>query len=55
MEIEDNAIIKKTNNLPWVEKYRPPSINELISHDSIIRVCKHLYNILLIFSIKIYE
>ncbi|XP_074658799.1 replication factor C subunit 5-like [Tubulanus polymorphus] len=27
---------KKTTNLPWVEKYRPKSLNDLISHKDII-------------------
>jgi replication factor C subunit 3/5 len=26
--------------LPWVEKYRPKSLDELISHDDIITTCK---------------
>lgn len=46
MEIEsqkqeiDNKIIKKKDgiekNLPWVEKYRPHQISDLISHKYII-------------------
>ena len=26
--------------LPWVEKYRPNSLDELIAHEDIISICK---------------
>lgn len=29
----------KKENLPWVEKYRPAKLVDLISHDSIIQTC----------------
>lgn len=30
--------------LPWVEKYRPNSLDELIAHEDIISICRHYYN-----------
>lgn len=30
---------QKKENLPWVEKYRPSNLKDLISHDSIINTC----------------
>lgn len=30
---------KRRDALPWVEKYRPTSFDELISHDNILRTC----------------
>lgn len=32
------------NNLPWVEKYRPKSLEELISHEDIIKTIKRFMN-----------
>ena len=32
--------VVKNENLPWVEKYRPSKLIDLISHDSIIQTCK---------------
>jgi replication factor C subunit 3/5 len=29
-----------TQALPWVEKYRPKTLGDLISHDDIINTCK---------------
>ena len=33
--------IKEVNNqsIPWVEKYRPQTLSDLISHDDIISTC----------------
>jgi replication factor C subunit 3/5 len=31
-----------TDNLPWVEKYRPNSLNEMVSHEEIIQVLNKL-------------
>ena len=28
------------DTLPWVEKYRPNSLSELIAHEEIIQICK---------------
>lgn len=30
----------KTSQLPWIEKYRPKSLSELIAHDEIINIRK---------------
>ena len=39
----NNNLIKIDNNyLPWVEKYRPNNINEIISHDQNIKTIKKL-------------
>ena len=35
-EQETKAINKGYDTLPWIEKYRPSSLNEIISHDEII-------------------
>lgn len=39
MEIDGAAKPNKADSLPWVEKYRPSSFTELISHDAIINTC----------------
>lgn len=31
-----------SKNLPWVEKYRPKQLNELVSHQEIIKTCELL-------------
>ncbi|XP_023229209.1 replication factor C subunit 5-like [Centruroides sculpturatus] len=36
MAIEEDIVVEKKINLPWVEKYRPAKLNELISHEDII-------------------
>lgn len=40
MDIEEKTVEKVANknvpSLPWVEKYRPSHLNELISHQSIL-------------------
>ncbi len=38
MEIEDHS--DGRNSLPLVEKYRPESLDEIISHNDIINTCK---------------
>ncbi len=30
--------ISNNNNIPWIEKYRPKNLNDIIAHDEIIRV-----------------
>lgn len=35
--INRNELIKES--LPWVEKYRPNSLNDLIAHEDIISIC----------------
>lgn len=27
-------------NLPWVEKYRPSKLDELVAHEEIVKTCK---------------
>ena len=34
---ESTSSPKTPRNLPWVEKYRPAALDELISHEDIIR------------------
>jgi hypothetical protein len=48
--IEPSDGSRRKANLPWVEKYRPNALEELISHDDIVRtirkfisqVCKYV-------------
>lgn len=51
MEIErdTNADYKDNlkKSLPWVEKYRPESLDDLISQDHIIKTCMHIFQTLL--------
>jgi Holliday junction resolvasome RuvABC ATP-dependent DNA helicase subunit len=49
MEIETTKVVPQTQterknfeNLPWVEKYRPTTFNDLISHDNIIKTLDKL-------------
>jgi hypothetical protein len=30
------------NGLPWVEKFRPASLGDLVAHDDIIAICTSL-------------
>jgi hypothetical protein len=32
----DSSLHKAAGNLPWVEKYRPASLDQLVSHGDII-------------------
>ena len=34
--------VKSYNSLPWVEKYRPKSLDELIAHEDIIKILNKL-------------
>ena len=43
-QIEKIAAVKQS--LPWVEKYRPSSLSELIAHEDIISICMFLYGII---------
>jgi replication factor C subunit 3/5 len=44
--VDENAISKAPINpkdsLPWVEKYRPNSLEELIAHEEIIQILNKL-------------
>ena len=42
---------KKT--LPWIEKYRPSTLHDLISHEEIIRTRTHIFLFLVYCSIRI--
>ena len=35
---------KESINLPWVEKYRPKRLEELISHEDILKTIKRFMN-----------
>lgn len=41
MEIEESQAIKNKEDLPWVEKYRPKELSQLISHKKIISTLKN--------------
>lgn len=36
MDIEEGGKKEGEKNLPWVEKYRPETLNDLISHEGIL-------------------
>ena len=38
---EKNEVIEKNNELPWIEKYRPKQIDQIISHKEIIQSLKN--------------
>ena len=41
MEVDEaTTAAPKAVNLPWVEKYRPSGLDELISHEDIIRTIR---------------
>ena len=45
IEVDKNEIENKdyrVNSLPWVEKYRPKSLTELIAHEEIIQILNKL-------------
>ena len=37
---EDNNVEVRDYGLPWIEKYRPKSLSELIAHEEIVNICK---------------
>ncbi len=37
---QQKMLEKEAANLPWVEKYRPNALDELISHEEIISTIK---------------
>lgn len=39
MEVE-NEKTSELNDLPWVEKYRPKQLSDLVAHEEIINICK---------------
>lgn len=36
MDIESTSVKESQKTLPWVEKYRPESLTDLISHEGIL-------------------
>ena len=38
MDVEEGPR-RGVENMPWVEKYRPRTLDELLSHDQIISTC----------------
>ena len=40
--IEDTAVRSDKDTMPWVEKYRPKSLTELIAHEEIIHILNKL-------------
>jgi hypothetical protein len=41
MEVEEKEKGEEVaSQLPWIEKYRPKSLGELIAHDEIINICE---------------
>lgn len=39
--VQNEKIAAAKQSLPWVEKYRPSSLDELIAHEDIIAICKY--------------
>jgi replication factor C subunit 3/5 len=39
-----NPTLTESDNLPWVEKYRPSSLEDLIAHDDIISTISTFIN-----------
>lgn len=46
MDVVDEAVPplvrEERDTMPWVEKYRPKSLNELIAHEEIIQILNKL-------------
>ncbi len=47
MDVEEEVQVeseesKRNNTLPWIEKYRPKSLSELIAHEEIIQILNKL-------------
>jgi hypothetical protein len=43
-EIADEKILSLlVNDLPWIEKYRPKSLSELIAHEEIVNICQSFF------------
>lgn len=50
MEIEQESSIQSRDNLikkslPWVEKYRPESLDDLISQEHIVKTCIFFFSL----------
>lgn len=45
MDVVDDAVeqaVTRIDTMPWVEKYRPKSLTELIAHEEIIQILNKL-------------
>jgi hypothetical protein len=44
MEVVEEVIspVEIDLGLPWIEKYRPKSLSELIAHEEIVNICRWL-------------
>ncbi len=40
--VEDTTVRTDKDTMPWVEKYRPKSLTELIAHEEIIHILNKL-------------
>lgn len=45
MEVDEIVVVpsshpKESKNLPWVEKYRPQGLGDLVSHEEIIKTSR---------------
>ena len=40
MDVDAEDVKGVDYGLPWVEKYRPNSLSELIAHEEIINICE---------------
>ena len=42
--LDKSSTYTAKDSLPWVEKYRPNSLSEMIAHDEIISICEPLFS-----------
>lgn len=42
MEVSAPSASTGAGDLPWVEKYRPSTLDDLIAHEDIISICKYI-------------
>jgi hypothetical protein len=40
VDLSSDSKLSSGSNLPWVEKYRPSSLDDLIAHEDIIAICE---------------
>ena len=40
----DNSVLESRSVLPWTEKYRPNLINQIVSHETILRIMRNQIN-----------
>lgn len=39
MDVVQEKSVVAVSDLPWVEKYRPSTLDDLIAHEDIISIC----------------